>query len=194
MGVVKVTFKKGFALVGVCVLSLQPGCSSGDDPVQDGGATFIPSPADLCAYPSWTKYVEPDGGGDSVLAPGASADSGVIHAGNGRTEYINQVPPHGSTEFPVGTMIVKTIEGQPQVFAMAKRGGGYNSNGPGGAAINWEWFELDPAACSSGFVWSGAFPPANQSYGGTPNACNDCHGGFQSNDYVASPRIVLKDY
>jgi hypothetical protein len=175
--------------------SLSCGTSASTADASAAAEVFVAFPSDLCAYPSWTSYTEPDAGGDAVLIPDASADGGVVHAGGGRVEYINHVPPHGSTEFPVGTMIVKTIPGQPQIFAMAKRGGGYNMNGPGGAAINWEWFELSPTACSEGFVWSGAFPPMNQSYGGTPDACNQCHSGFaSSNDYVASPKIRLKDY
>jgi len=77
---------------------------------------------------------------------------------------------------------------------MAKRGGGYNTNGPGGVALNWEWMELDTTSCQTDFIWSGAFPPMNQSYGGVPDSCNQCHGGFGANDYVASPKILLKDY
>lgn len=158
------------------------------------GAVYVPRVGDFCNYTSWQSYDEPDAGGDGIIAPSTTTDGGFIHVGGERIEYINQVPPHGSTEFPVGTIIVKSIPAQDQVFAMAKVGGGYNSNGPNGASINWEWIELSPGDCPSDFIWQGAFPPANQSYGGTPTVCNDCHSGFQSNDYVASPKILLKDY
>jgi hypothetical protein len=171
------------------------GCSSSVG-VSDAGAAsvYVPEPSDFCGYTSWTSYDEPDAGGDGIFAPSTTTDGGFIHVAGGRIEYLNHTPPHGSTQFPVGTIIVKVIPAQDQIFAMAKVGGGYNPNGPGGVALNWQWFELLPGACPDGWIWDGYEPPANQAYGGMPQACNDCHGGFPQNDYVASPKILLKDY
>jgi hypothetical protein len=181
-----------------CSTSSSAGATTADG-ASGGSCTnaepFIPYPSDMCGYKSWKKYVEPDAGGDGVIVPSVTTDGGFIHAPGGRIEYINTPPAHGSTEFAPGTIIVKEIPGQPQIFAMAKVCGGYNPNGPDGQAINWEWFELAPVDCEAGFVWQGYTPPSNQSYGGTPNACNDCHSGFaKSNDFVASGTIKLKNY
>jgi len=65
-----------------------------------------------------------------------------IHVSAPRTVYANHLPDPGATTFDVGTMIVKEIDGGDvtarEVFAMVKRGGGYNPTG----AAGWEWFEL----------------------------------------------------
>jgi hypothetical protein len=166
----------------------------------EGGTVYVPYPADFCNYTSWTTYVEPDAGGDGVilhLDGGVQTDASFIHDPGGRIEYVkflNGPPAHGATEFPPGTLIVKAIPSQQQVFAMAKTGGAYNPNGPDGKPLNWEWIELTGSGCDVSFVWQGATPPASEAYGGTPQACNMCHSGFPENDFVASPRIFLKDY
>jgi hypothetical protein len=178
-------------------------CSSSSASVavtgKDGGApaVYVPYPSDFCGYTAWTTYVEPDAGGDGIIPATSLTDGGFIHVGGGRTEYVKFVygpPSHGATEWPVGTLIVKTIPAQSQIFAMAKVGGGYNPNLPDGGPLNWEWLELPTGSCPVDFIWSGAEPPMNQSYGGTPQACNQCHSGYPDNDYVASPKILLEDY
>ena len=90
----------------------------------DGGSTsvYVPFIGDFCDYASWTTYVEPDAGGDGIIAKSATTDGGFVHVAGGRIEHINKIPPHGSTEFPVGTIIVKEIPSQDQIFAMAKVG------------------------------------------------------------------------
>ena len=77
----------------------------------DGGSTsvYVPFIGDFCDYASWTTYVEPDAGGDGIIAKSATTDGGFVHVAGGRIEHINKIPPHGSTEFPVGTIIVKEI-------------------------------------------------------------------------------------
>jgi hypothetical protein len=176
--------------------AISQGCtdSSASVGADAGAAVFVPFPSDFCNYTSWKTYVEPDAGGDGVIVPPTGTDGGFIHAPGGRIEYINHVPPHGSTEFPVGTIIVKSIPGQQQTFAMAKRGGGYNPNGPDGDPLNWEWFEIAGSGCDINIVWQGATPPSSQAYGGTPQACNQCHSLHASNDFVASSHIVLTEY
>jgi hypothetical protein len=109
--------------------------------------------------------------------------------------YLNQAPPHGSTEFPVGTIIVKDLGPGPgtaaTTFAMVKRGGGFNEQG----ATNWEWFELqNNADASVTILWRGAEPPAGQAYSGEPTACNTCHGTAKSNDFVQSQPLQLSNF
>jgi hypothetical protein len=127
------------------------------------------------------------------------AAPGTVHPDAKLLEYLNKRPPHGSTEFPVGTIVVKeptTVDGSPNTapfFAMVKRGGGYNSNG----ATGWEWFELLNLTDGSGgvqLVWRGVGPPAGEVYGGDPNAgCNSCHQQC-GNDAVCAPAVRLTDF
>ena len=120
----------------------------------------------------------------------STVDAGP-HASGPRTEWINKLPPHGATEFPVGTIIVKYIEAIDQTFAMEKRGQGYNSAGANG----WEYFDLDQGEDGGAhFVWRGNGPPLGMTYGGDPTACNVCHVGFQSNDYIPSPALQLGNF
>ncbi len=110
-----------------------------------------------------------------------------------RTQYINRLPPHGATEFPIGTVIVEAREsGAKNLFAAVKRGFGYNSTG----ARNWEWFELREAAGQVLIVWRGLGPPTNESYGGNPDGgCNSCHKSCGAgNDYICSPVLQLASF
>ena len=117
------------------------------------------------------------------------------HTSGPRTVYIKQAPPHGSTEFPIGTIIVKELETGPpashSIFAMVKRGCGYNAAG----ATDWEWFELQNQADGSELIlWGGSEPPVGESYAGDPTACNTCHAGSRANDYVQSPPLQLSNF
>jgi hypothetical protein len=62
----------------------------------------------------------------------------AIHDSGKYLVFINKLPPRGTDRFPTGTIVVKIPQGQGDVFAMAKRGGDYNTRG----AQGWEWFEL----------------------------------------------------
>ncbi len=140
-------------------------------------------------YESWTSF--------AFTGP---AIAGSPHTSGPRREYINQKPPHGSTSFPVGTVIVKEIgmppASQDSVFAMVKVGCDYNSpsaSNPNGA-LNWEWYELQvDATNTASILWKGTQPPAGMSYSGDPTACNTCHGGAKANDYVQSPSGCTSD-
>ena len=129
------------------------------------------------------------------LEHGTQAD-GVHDVNAPLTAYLNKMPPKGATEFPVGTIIVKEVEqgaiDTRQVFAVVKRGGGYNPDG----ALNWEWFELNRNAGSGDtarIVWSGVQPPPGDKYsGGVKGECNGCHLGAKSNDYIWSAPLNLK--
>jgi hypothetical protein len=146
----------------------------------DEGTTFIAFQRDFQDFGTWTRY---------VLTEAPAVGDGTIHGKGTRTVYVNQLPPAGRHSFPVGTIIVKTME-TGETFARVKRGGGYNRNG----ALGWEWFELkrDEAAAAWTILWRGITPPAGFCYGGIAGgACNGCHLPFADNDYVAASVLDL---
>ena len=111
--------------------------------------------------------------------------------------YWNQSPPHGSTAFPVGTIIVKETEEaditQRIVFAMVKRGDGYNSGGANG----WEWFSLqnDADGCTVEILWRGPLAPIGETYANQAiGDCNGCHGLASANDYVWDDALQLSSF
>ncbi len=78
---------------------------------------------DFAGYHSWPSFDTSE-----------DADLVGIHDASVITEYINRIPASGSAEFPVGTLIVKEAVGGTiphEIFAMGKRGGGYNPDTPG---------------------------------------------------------------
>jgi len=159
-------------------------CSSGSD---SSGATCTAKPlinGDFDGYPSWTEY-----------SFTGAAIPGSPHTSGPRRVYLNHKPLHGSTSFPVGTIIVKEIGDPPAsqdtVFAMVKVGCDYNSDG----AVDWEWAELNVDSSGAvGITWSGSVPPPGQSYSGDPTACNTCHAMAKSNDYVQSNALLLSNF
>ena len=162
------------------------GGASGND--ADGGDgtsdVFLAFAKDFRGYHSWEAF---DVTGGAELAG--------IHDGSTVMEYINHLPPSGSTAFPVRTIIVKEATGGTiphEIFGMVKRGGGFNSGLPG-----WEWFELenlDDGKDSVDIVWHGFGPPAGETYGGDANAgCNTCH--FEcGNDGVCAKELALDSF
>jgi len=165
----------------------------------DAGTIFVPHASDFTNYEKWNRYYEEAGMADSVPAPGQEGGTALVHNAGVRIEYINRKPPHGSTTFPVGTIIVKEIPAQQQVFAMVKTGGGYNKYDAGGeagvVASNWEFIELSGPQNAISFLWQG-LPPSSQPYSGNnPQVCNECHSVLgRGNDFVPSPAIRLEDF
>ncbi len=161
------------------------GSGSGADPTASAGACFVASTATFASFRSWTSY--------QYTAP---ADvGGGTHVAGPRTEYINNLPPHGSDAFPQGTVIVKDIAGTStsthHIFATVKRGCGFNPAG----ATGWEWFELTESTGSPTILWRGAAPPPGEGYDTTGNGdCNSCHLGCDDNDYVCSDPLRLKNF
>jgi hypothetical protein len=161
------------------------GCGPAEEqPAED--PLFIAHAKDFQAFPTWERFhLEGDG-------------SGTPHTGVERDIYLNNRPPKGSKEFPVGTIIVKRTDGVgdvdgPRTFAMVKRGKDYNKAG----ALNWEWFELlqsDSSDASSPWQlsWRGLGPTTGGGYstGGT-SECNGCHAQAQPNDYVQAGPLQL---
>jgi len=157
---------------------------------------FIALERDFQGFEGWTK----------VNLEGRPA-LGPAHAAGDAHEYINQFPPAGSRAFPVGTILVKTMKserrsadagaaeaakaGGTDVFAMVKRGAGYNAKGSPG----WEWFELRPRADKSlAIVWRGINPPDGEGYGrDVGGGCNSCHQRAVQNDYVHALALKLSE-
>ena len=176
--------------IGVLVVAACGSKASTPPPAPaDSNSTFVAFPSTFQPFRTWTSFHEP-GPTDtslpaSVLGP--------------RTQYINTLPPHGATQFPIGTVIVEAREsGQMLILAGVKRGGGYNADG----AVNWEWFGLgeDATTGAVSIQWRGTVPPSG-GYGGIPGAgCNECHelcgepGGMANNDYVCSPELQLANF
>jgi hypothetical protein len=133
---------------------------------------FIALERDFQGYDTW----------ESVTFDGPDIPN--VHTAGPRKVFLNARAPAGSTEWPVGTVIVKELSFT--TFAMAKRGGTYNANG----AAGWEWFEL--TRDSNGTVrikWRGQGPPLGESYSAAGQTCNDCHKG--TNDSVKTPAFTL---
>ena len=172
-----------FAVLGGC--SAAPAAAVAPDASIDAGLlAFIAFRTTFQPFRTWTSFHD-DGPPDDGTFP---AD--VLGP---RTQYVNRLPPHGSKEFPMGTVIVEAREsGAMEIFAGVKRGGDFNVTG----AKNWEWFELSEDAGEVLIVWRGYGPPSNESYGGDPNGgCNACHTTCGAgNDYVCSPSLRLASF
>ncbi len=161
------------ALLGAAACGADPPPRRGLPPTP--GGVFVALERDFQGFRAWERAV----------LPGTGAQS-ITHLAGRRTEYVNARPPGGAAAFPVGTILVKEIEtGAPaghQLFAMVKRGGGFNARG----ARGWEWFELRARRDGSvGIVWRGLNAPDGESYGGDPmGGCNGCHETAMDHDYV----------
>ena len=166
------------------------GCPAGaGSPEEADGAPlteFVAYESSFNGFQSW-----------STAPATAENDAGDGLHGVGPLEvYWNQAPPHGSTSFPVGTIIVKeTEEADPTqriVFAMVKRGDGYNATGANG----WEWFSLqNNDDCTATILWRGLVAPPGQTYANQAiGDCNGCHGLASRNDYVWDSALLLSNF
>lgn len=166
---------KTFRLGAIAVALVACGTS---EPPAEPGDTFIAFSSSFEGFRDWPAFhsegPKPGTEPDIILGP--------------RELYINELPPSGATEFPVGTIIVESLEnGSDQILAAVKRGGGFN----GGR--NWEWFEIteNPTA----IVWRGLGPPNGESYGGDPTGCNTCHTACGAgNDMRCSATMQLSGF
>ncbi len=163
--------------------------SSKDDvnPVANTAAVvepFIALERDFKGFEKWDSF-----------ALGMSPAMGTVHVAGKRSDFLNRRPPAGATTFPVGTIVVKVIEpmepgGTGQIFAMVKRGGGYNDEG----AVGWEWFELEVNKGQAPIIaWRGTSAPTAEKYGGEKvGTCNACHTVAHENDFIQAPPLNLK--
>lgn len=174
------------------------GCSSagssdsGPDSNPADGAVpwpFIAQTSDFAGFCSWSHA--------PATAAGDAGDG--VHGVGPLTVYWNRSPPHGSSEFPVGTIILKESNqadaSQRVVFAMVKRqprGTGYNTGGADG----WEWWSVtDLGNCNIERLWRGVVPPIGESYAGQPvGDCNGCHSAAVDNDYVWDTAVQLSKF
>jgi hypothetical protein len=145
--------------------------------------TFIALQKDFAGFESWQSVSWTDDATNATHEPGT------------HSTYLNKRPEHGSAEYPVGTILVKSSlpagGGEEQLFAMAKRGGGFNQSG----ATDWEWFEL--ARSTTGvpvIVWRGVGAPAGHRYSEVDASCNECHRSAEANDFVKSQRLLLQSF
>jgi hypothetical protein len=160
------------------------------DVATDGGArSFVAFAADFGDFRAWERL--PITG--AMLPIGVEPGPAYV--------YASARAPEGQRRWPVGTILVKTIENGPPhtwtIHAMVKRGVPYNRGG----AIGWEFFELAiDEDGSMRVVWRGNGPPSGHGYAamgrdaGTaavPLVCNDCHGAAWQDDGALTPALSL---
>jgi hypothetical protein len=177
---VKVHFVFTLALVATGAL----GCAGGGEMTPGPGDPNAPMVAFAASFKNFRSWPATQVTSDVSVA-------GSIHLTGPRTVYLNRPPPPGATEYPVGTIFAKTLGGSPrgEIFAMVKRGAGYNAAG----AVGWEWFELrDAAAGEVVIVWRGIGPNAGACpYGNIDASCNTCHMAARNNDFVLGNEFQL---
>jgi hypothetical protein len=174
----------------VLALLLAVGCggSGSGDSDADASTGFVAYESSFQGFEQWSS------------AAANPSDAGLIqgdglHVGPLKV-FWNEAPPHGATAFPVGTIIVKESEqiqpGERVIFAMVKRGDGFNSGGANG----WEWYSLEEADDGSiTILWSGVVPPPGETYANqTIGVCNGCHTKATSNDSVFDTALQLSDF
>jgi hypothetical protein len=177
------SFAPAFALLALTLGA----CSEPSPPPFGDRETFVALERHFQGFESWTK-----------IDLSHRAATGETHVSGEAHEYISRTPPAGSKTFPVGTILVKTVKPdaaseqvapRTDVFAMVKRGGGYNGRG----APGWEWFELRKREDDTyGIVWRGVNPPNGEGYHGDAlGGCNGCHRAAAKNDYVQATALVL---
>jgi hypothetical protein len=175
--------------LGLVVLGLGLGLGLGAGCGAPREHTFIALDSDFASFPSWERVAL----GDAPLAG---------HPPGPRFGYLNHRAPKGADAYPLGTIVVKTVEPMAaheswEIFAMSKRGGNFN---PGGAR-DWEFFRLKFVGGVPHIVSRGenAFDPDVDGGGGylgnVPGAfatlCNGCHGTTASaaTDHILSAAL-----
>ena len=149
------------------------------------GGAFIALRGDFEDFEDWEKY------SSDVM----NEHGGVIGTTNIYLTFKREPLAEDATEFPVGTMLVKTMQASDSdelnIHAMVKRGGGFNPKG----ALGWEYFELALAKADGSpyWLWRGEKPPAGEEYmkllGAADLAprdaeasCNSCHAEPDAKD------------
>jgi len=163
---------------------------------------FIALQRDFVDFRSWQKFSF----GDFPLEG---------HPIGPRYGFVKQVLQPGEKAYPIGDIIVKTVETPPSpspspwpspvpeqqwdVFAMVKRGGNFNAEG----AKNWEFFTLRinlngvPVILVRGTDASDVPTGSGHGYVGVTGniiQCNGCHGApnVAQYDYVLNPELQPK--
>lgn len=172
------------ALSVVCLTAALAACGSGggDTGTTDAPQVFLAFTQTFAPFRTWPSFHSDGPADDGTFTPDVLGP---------RMQFINMVPPHGATEFPIGTVIVEEREnGSGKFFGAVKRGGNFNITG----AVNWEWFEIADNPVT--IVWRGFGPPAGEMYGGDPDGgCNSCHVKCGAgNDFICSPKLQLATF
>jgi hypothetical protein len=148
---------------------------------------FIALARDFEGFTSWRRWTS----AGTAVPDGAEPGPAFVYAERGA--------PVGVSRFPVGTILVKTIEsGAPSewaVHAMVKREQFFNMDG----AVGWEFFELALTDEREPIIlWRGEGPPSGHGYalagrdpGAVPLVCNDCHSSPWQNDGVFTAELAL---
>ncbi|TAF67389.1 MAG: hypothetical protein EAZ55_03475 [Cytophagales bacterium] len=122
---------------------------------------FIAQDVDFENFRNWVKIIE---------SPNALSNDGRAHTDAARVIWIKQnTKPNPNEQYPIGTILVKEVQGGYGIVAMVKRGGTYNAEHQ-----YWEWFKLDN---------NGKIISRNAS-----SLCNNCHALAKSSDYVFSQK------
>lgn len=185
-------------LVALVTAVLLVGCGAADETQcqatnDNGGATEAPTgAATFVAFATHFQGYQRWSSAPGVPDPSLVGIVDTVHTTGPMTVYVNRLPAAGAKEFPIGTIIVKEVTtgalGERTVFAMVKRGGGFNEGG----ATNWEWFELQNSCNGVQILWRGVGPPAGEKYGGdATGGCNTCHANGKSNDFVLTKDLRL---
>jgi hypothetical protein len=185
--------RSAIAIGGVAAALASSACSASQAigvPVDAGPPSrFVAQAGDFAGFCKWS----------SAPATPAKATPIGIHGLGPMTVYWREAPPHGASEFPVGTLILKESEETTAtdriVFAMAKRerrGTGYNTGGADG----WEWFSLqDNGDCTVSILWRGPTPPVLTTYSDLlVGDCNGCHAKIAESDYVWDTALQLSSF
>lgn len=165
------------AAAGVLALALAACASDAGTTEPEVGAAPAPFLAFSDDFRDYSKW-------DSRRIEGAAEG---VHAAGPRTLYV-KLPRGKGGAYPVGAIIVKEMNAEGgKVFAMAKRGAGFNPSG----AREWEWFEIVKGETGAPAIkWRGVGPPAGETYGGDASGgCNACHAGAAAHDYVMSREL-----
>lgn len=158
------------------------GAPSDDLPLGDSGGEYIAFNRDFRDFRSWPN-----------VSLGAFTAGGHLE-GPSQHAYVSTPRDPVTGRYPQGTRIVRSLEaGLPTqwgLFAMAKRGGTYNSAG----ARGWEFFRLVIDATGTVQIVSRGL---NATQAGDPydlgegTGCNTCHGlpDAQEYDSILSPAL-----
>lgn len=152
--------------------------------------SFIAMRAAFSGFRQWTRYPV-----DGAMLP-VGVEPGPTYV------YVNRSPPRGEARWPVGTILVKVIEGgvpaRWTIHAMVKRGVPYNPDG----SVGWEFFELTyQDGDELAILWRGQGPPSGHGYAAMNTdagpdpillVCNDCHAASWQNDAVLTPALAIR--
>ncbi|AKF10702.1 hypothetical protein [Sandaracinus amylolyticus] len=182
------------ALVSVASTVEMPAVASApsDAGVDAGSGPFVAFARDFAGFRRWERIAV-----EGAMVPIGAPEGPTYVYASGRA-------PEGASRWPVGTILVKSIEvGPPSawtIHAMVKRGVPYNRAG----TIGWEFFELrfpEGEEDAPVIVWRGPGPPSGHGYaamhrdaGTEPVAlvCNDCHAAAWQSDGAITPALSLR--